>query len=148
MMRFFDPPVGKTKFHDLVNQGLVVKVRGLRGYYRLNESLVRLGLQPVKELPKAHKTSDEDIVELSLAIAAPDVVDPPMWMEDGLKQSDVAKALVLAERWMAELEDPADPVSDPDERREYAQGIRDGQWVLERQGKTALDAIPGSKGEE
>jgi hypothetical protein len=42
---------GKSTFFDLVKRGKIAKVRGLRGYYRLNESLRRLGLPAVQQIP-------------------------------------------------------------------------------------------------
>ena len=99
LMQFFKPPIGKTKFFELVNAGAVVQLKGIKGYFRLNESLVRLGLQPVPELPEARDIGDKEILELALTIAAPDVVDTPAWLLGGaLRQDDAAKAVLLAER--------------------------------------------------
>jgi hypothetical protein len=46
----FAPPIGKSTFFDLVKRGKIAKVGGLRGYYRLNESLRRLGLPAVLQI--------------------------------------------------------------------------------------------------
>lgn len=47
---FFSPPLAKSTFYDLVNRGKIFPVAGVRGYYRLNASLRKLGMPPVKEL--------------------------------------------------------------------------------------------------
>ena len=52
--RFFHPPIGKSTFYDLVKRGRIAQVHGLRGYYRLNESLRRLGLPAVDQLNQNH----------------------------------------------------------------------------------------------
>jgi len=58
--RFTRPSIGKSTFHDLVAKGTIVPVNGLRGFYRLNESLIRLGLQPVSSLPEARTRTTEE----------------------------------------------------------------------------------------
>jgi hypothetical protein len=53
---YFEPKIGRSTFFDLVESGKIVRVKGLRGYYRLNESLRRLGL-PVVQEPRLKKPS-------------------------------------------------------------------------------------------
>ena len=50
--RFFDPPMARSTFHDFVNKGKIVPVKGIRGFYKLNDSLRRLGLREVPNLPQ------------------------------------------------------------------------------------------------
>ena len=38
---YFDPPMARSTFHDFVNKGKIVPVKGIRGFYKLNESLRR-----------------------------------------------------------------------------------------------------------
>ena len=45
--KLFHPKPARTTFHDWVNKGLIVMARGLRGYYLLNKTRVRLGMNPV-----------------------------------------------------------------------------------------------------
>ena len=49
--RFFSPPLASSTFHDFVNKGKIVPLKGIRGLYKLNDSLRRLGLREVSELP-------------------------------------------------------------------------------------------------
>jgi hypothetical protein len=47
IIKLFDPPPGKTTFHEWVNKGAIVKARNLKGYYLLNATPVRLGMNPI-----------------------------------------------------------------------------------------------------
>ena len=51
---FFFPPIAKSTFYDLVRRGKIASVHGVRGYYRLNESLRRLGMSAVDRLAWPH----------------------------------------------------------------------------------------------
>jgi len=42
--RFFSPPLVSSTFHDFVKKGNIMQIKGIRGFYKLNESLHRLGL--------------------------------------------------------------------------------------------------------
>jgi hypothetical protein len=42
--RYFKPSLGNSTFYALVNKGRVVPMKGMRGYYLLNDSLRMLGL--------------------------------------------------------------------------------------------------------
>ena len=50
--RFFSPPLASSTFHDLVNKGMITPMKGIRGFYLLNDSLRRLGLREVPKLPE------------------------------------------------------------------------------------------------
>lgn len=45
--KFFDPPMASSTFYDLVDKGIIVPLKEPKGFYRLNESLGRLGLREV-----------------------------------------------------------------------------------------------------
>ncbi|TAE91736.1 MAG: hypothetical protein EAZ81_05145, partial [Verrucomicrobia bacterium] len=49
--RFFSPPLASSTFHNFVNKGKIVPMKGIRGFYLLNDSLRRLGLREVPNLP-------------------------------------------------------------------------------------------------
>lgn len=49
---FFSLPMPSSTFHDRVNEGIIVPIKGMRGFYKLNDSLRRLGLREVPELPQ------------------------------------------------------------------------------------------------
>lgn len=46
--RFFEPPMPSSTFHDFVNKWRIIPVKGIRGFYQLNESFRRLGLRGEK----------------------------------------------------------------------------------------------------
>jgi len=41
-----------STFHDRVNDGIIVPIKGVPGFHKLNESQCRLGLRPVRTPPK------------------------------------------------------------------------------------------------
>jgi len=59
----FNPPPGKTSFHDWVNKGHIVKARSITGYYLLNATRVRQGMNPidVRKYREAIKPSSKDL---------------------------------------------------------------------------------------
>ncbi|MFT5854871.1 MAG: hypothetical protein ACI8XO_002118, partial [Verrucomicrobiales bacterium] len=65
LSRYFEPPLARSTFHDFVNKGTIIPIKGIRGFYKLNESLRRMGLREVRELPtEPESRSLEDIVRL------------------------------------------------------------------------------------
>jgi hypothetical protein len=80
--RYFSPPLASSTFHDFVNKGKIVPMKGIRGFYLLNASLRRLGLREVTELPQPPSTpSLEDVVRLAFALIDPDLFPKPYWMQ-------------------------------------------------------------------
>ncbi|TAE73340.1 MAG: hypothetical protein EAZ84_13105, partial [Verrucomicrobia bacterium] len=60
---FFTPPMPSSTFHDRVNEGIIVPIKSMRGFYKLNDSLRRLGLREVPEAPqKVSPRTTEDII--------------------------------------------------------------------------------------
>lgn len=64
ILSFFDPSPSRSTFYEWVDQGLVIpggNAKALKGYYKLNESLARLGLPmvDVNEWRKAKSLGDE-----------------------------------------------------------------------------------------
>lgn len=79
--RFFDPPMARSTFHDFVNKGKIIPMKGIRGFYLLNESLRRLGLREVAKLPVVTESrSIADIVRLAFHLLDPDLIPMPSWM--------------------------------------------------------------------
>jgi hypothetical protein len=61
--RYFHPPPPRSTFHDFVNHGKILPIKGIRGFYRPSESLKRFGLREVPFLPfEAPKRSRENIL--------------------------------------------------------------------------------------
>ncbi len=79
--RYFDPPLATSTFHDLVNKGKIIPMKGMRGFYLLNASLRRLGLHEVAKLPKeTERRSLEDIVRLAFTLIDQTLFPPPSWL--------------------------------------------------------------------
>src|SRR5690606_36942399 len=78
--RFFSPPLPSSTFHDFVNKGKIIPIKDIRGFYKLNESLKRLGLREVYSLPTEAKRSLEDVTRLALTLIDPLVFPAPSWL--------------------------------------------------------------------
>ena len=134
-MIFFNPPVGKTKFHELVNRGLVVKFKELRGFYLLNESLRRLGLREVPRLPEdVPKRSGEDILRLAFTLIDPLLFPAPPWMlvveTLDLKDADHARLKADMHR------EAVDALGNMVEKLAYFSGVLDALAVEEADAKS------------
>ncbi len=76
--RFFSPPLASSTFHDFVNKGKIVPLKGIRGFYKLNDSLRRLGLREVAEMPeKVPSRTPEEIIRLAFCSIDPGVFHAP-----------------------------------------------------------------------
>lgn len=79
--RFFSPPLASSTFHDFVNKGQIVPLKGIRGFYKLNDSLRRLGLREVPKLPdETPARTPEEIIRLAFNAIDPEVFDAPLWL--------------------------------------------------------------------
>jgi hypothetical protein len=127
--RYFDPPLARSTFHDLVNKGKIIPIKGLRGYYRLNDSLRRLGLREVPHLPKESKRTTEDILRLAFTQIDPLIFPAPAWMlaVEELDPKDVDHAMVVAGLHRETIE-ALESVTD---KLAYFGGVLDAQAVLE-----------------
>lgn len=97
--RYFEPPLPRSTFHDFVNKGIIIPMKGIRGFYLLNASLRRLGLREVPRLPEdPAMRSIEDIVRLAFSFIDSDLFPPPSWMlvVEKLELRDVEHAQLLA----------------------------------------------------
>ncbi|RYZ86827.1 MAG: hypothetical protein EOP06_13780 [Proteobacteria bacterium] len=127
---FFSPPLPSSTFHDLVNKGKIVPVKGLRGFYRLNDSLKRLGLREVPEPPtRCSSRSLEDITRLGFALIDAEVFPAPTWMldSDDLDLRDLDHGRMIADlhrEWIEAL-----PTLQ--EKLAYVAGVLDAQRVVE-----------------
>lgn len=100
ILKFFEPPISKSTFYELVAKGKIAEVRELRGYYRLNESLSRLGLKPVSELPPGRDVKGighRELVDLALNLCRPDLfLEPPELMDCALTEDDILEVSSLS----------------------------------------------------
>jgi hypothetical protein len=128
--RFFDPPIGRSTFFDLVERGKIAKVKGLRGYYRLNESLRRLGMPEVEKLPgnggSNEPLSARILVDLALSLCIPDLPEPSELLTHALSGEEVLKVLRLQRAYDFALLG----IESLPERLAFAQGVRDAAFRL------------------
>ena len=96
---FFRPEISTSKFHELVKDGAIVPFDGLRGFYRLNESLLRLGLRPVSVLPTKKSRSNADMFRWAMSMIETRLFPVPDWAWDDRAldpyQEEAARFLVL-----------------------------------------------------
>jgi len=121
---FFEPPLARSTFHDLVNKGKVVPLKGIRGFYLLNDSLRRLGLREVPSLPRDDSgPSREDLLRMAFAIIDPPLFADPLWWlttdSVEMKDADHVNLLVATHRAAVTAYD------DPHEKVAYYQGALD-----------------------
>ena len=124
---FFSPPMPSSTFHDRVNEGIIVPIKCMRGFYKLNDSLRRLGLREVPKLPfEVPARTPEEIIRLAFTGIDPEVFDPPSWQleVEAIDAADVHHAqsiIALHGAHVAQL---------PDDRskRGYLQGVLDAAF--------------------
>ena len=77
--RFFSPPLASSTFHDFVNKGKITPMKGIRGFYLLNDSLRRLGLREVPKLPEESPVrTPEEIIRLASHMMNSEVFEAPL----------------------------------------------------------------------
>lgn len=133
--RYFDPPLPRSTFHDFVNKGTIIPMKGIRGFYLLNASLQRLGLREVPSLPESAATrSTEDLLRLAFTLIDPDVFPAPSWMleveELDLKDADHARLLADLHR------EPVTALGSVIEKLAYFGGVLDAQVMMEAEMKS------------
>ncbi len=130
---FFHPPLPSNTFHDLVKKGKILPLNDLRGFYRLNGSLKRLGLREVPHPPaESPSRSMEDILRLAFTAIDPEVFPVPSWMlsENELELRDKDHARLVADLHR----DAIHALPTFQEKAAYAAGVLDAQVVMEAEG--------------
>jgi len=128
--RLFDPPIGKSTFFDLVERGKIAKVRGLRGYYRLNESLRRLGMPEVEKLPgnggDDSALNERVLADFALSLCIPELPEPSELLTHALTGAEVLTVLRLQRSYSFALKG----IKALPDRLAFAQGARDAAYKL------------------
>ena len=99
--RFFSPPLASSTFHDWVKKGKIVPMKGIRGFYLLNDSLRRLGLREVRSLPTAPSApGPDDIVRLAFTLIDRNLFPEPSWLlhVEAINVKDADHAARLADQ--------------------------------------------------
>ena len=124
--QFFEPPLARSTFYDFKDKGKIVPLKGIQGFYLLNESLRRLVLREVKEIPREPEArSLEDIVRLAFTLIDRDLFPEPSWLlhVEAIDLKDADHATRLADRYReAVVSHDSAPL-----KLAYFQGVLD--WV-------------------
>ena len=127
---YFDPPLASSTFHDLVNKGTIIPMKGMRGYYLLNESLRRLGLREVRELPsKPDSRSLEDLTRLAFTLIDHNLFPAPSWLlrVEAIDLRDVDHARRIADQYRLSVES----IENIHLKLAYFGGVLDGLAMIE-----------------
>lgn len=128
---FFNPPMPPSTFHDRVNEGIIVPIKGMRGFYKLNDSLRRLGLREVSDVPqKVSSRTTEDIIRLAFNAIDPVLFPPPSWLMDVevIDGRDADHACVLMERYS----DAVAALTTAGEKHSFMQGVLDTDYMMRK----------------
>jgi len=129
---FFSPPLPKSTFYDLVNKGKIIPMKALTGFYLLNDSLRRLGLREVAELPNAPASrSPEDITRMAFHAIDPELFPAPSWLltVDSIDSVDVRHAELVFTGHVDQVE----ALANDRLKIAYLQGVLDFIAVAEAQ---------------
>lgn len=122
--RFFSPPLASSTFHDFVNKGQIVPLKGIRGFYKLNDSLRRLGLREVPKLPEeTPNRTPKEIIRLAFHAIDPEIFYAPSWLLN--VEAIEAVDLHHAELIYAQHSDHVAALEDDRLKHGYLQGVLD-----------------------
>lgn len=131
--RYFEKPLPTSTFHDLVNKGKITPWKAMRGHFLLNDSLRRLGLKQVHELPAPPPVPGlEGIVRLAFTLIDPSLFPAPVWMlaVEAINIKDVDHAERIANQYREEIHS----LDHPALKIHYFQGVLDAAFTAEQEG--------------
>ena len=137
--RYFDKPLPRSTFHDLVKKGIIIPLKVIKGLYKLNDSLRRMGLREVPSLPEPlPKRSAEDIARLALTMIDPVAFPSPSWMlnVEALDLLDVDHARLIA----AQNAEYINGLETIELKNAAGAGVIDGHVMIEAHMKAEGDA--------
>ena len=133
----FNPPPGKTSFFDWVNKGHIVKARSIKGYYLLNATRVRQGMNPIdlQSYRQAIQSTPQglhgrQLLYLAVLNTSPQhqlLAPPPFPMPQALEYDDLRRI----EQFEAEHVKQLEAFKDPLEQSSYQIGVLDTLYTLE-----------------
>ena len=127
---YFSPPMPSSTFYDRVNEGIVVPIKNMRGFYKLNESLKRLGLREVSELPAVPVArSSEDMLRLAFHLIEPEVFPAPGWflITEYLTSAEIHHLDLIVEKHEAIMEE----YEEDRLKIGYFQGVLDAESLMQ-----------------
>ena len=112
-----------------MNKGKIVPMKGLRGFYLLNDSLRRLGLREVPALPECKKRSVEDILRLAFTLIDPDIFPAPPWtiFNEAIDAEVMDHARLHAEKHREKV----DILESAQEKLAYFAGVLEAQAMMD-----------------
>jgi len=103
----------------------------MRGFYKLNDSLRRLGLREVPKPPRDVPTrTTEDVIRLAFHMIEPELFPAPSWLlfDEVIAGTDFHHAELLVAQHAANVEElDGDPL-----KTNYLQGVLDATTIMER----------------
>lgn len=102
-------------------------MKGLRGYYLMNESRRRLGLREVEEVPSSEKRSAEDLLRLGFSMIDRILFPEPAWLGsvESIDSIEYDHAVALADRYR----DSVASLASVGEKLAYFQGVLDVEYA-------------------
>ena len=129
ILEMFDPPPGRSTFFEWVNKGLVVKARGLTGYYLLNATRkkVKMPLVDVKRYRAEQQASSDQprkLVYSALVALVPEVHDiiTEIDLPDSMTPAEFVHVKTLVSSYEEALVGLNDSV---EERLRFCRGVLD-----------------------
>ncbi|MCH7225003.1 hypothetical protein [Haloferula sp. A504] len=128
----FTPPLPKSTFYDRVEEGKIIRMAEMPGFYLLNATLHRLGLPLVTQPPVEIETrSIEDIVCLAFSLIDPRVFPEPAWLLNceaiDMKDVDHARRIARQHRDAVETCEPVQV------KLAYFQGVLDARHAIRKE---------------
>ena len=130
--RYFEKPLPTSTFHDLVKKGRITPFKHMRGHFMLNESLRRLGLKEVTELPKPPPEPRlEDIYRLAFTMIDDRLFPAPSWLlnVDGISAKDADHAARIASQHRKAIQ----ALNHVELKLAYFQGSLDALYLSEQE---------------
>ena len=112
----FKPPIARSTFYKKIEEGVIVKCRGVDGYYRLNATRVNLGLPPTeveayRRRERAREkdisfTLDQRLALVAIAVPVPEIVHlyPLTFFPEFLTSEEESEVMRLVTKLSPEVE--------------------------------------------
>ncbi len=102
-------------------------MKGLRGYYLMNESRRRLGLSELDEVPGGEKRSAEGLLRLGFSMIDRILFPEPAWigLVESIDPMEYDHAIAMADRYR----DSVESLASVGEKLAYFQGVLDVEYA-------------------
>lgn len=136
--QFFERPLPQSSFQDLVKKGRIIPWTHMRGRFLANESLRRLGLPKITQMPEdVQQRSLEDLIRFGFTLIDDTLFGPPSWLLSAekidLKEGDHARR--IADHYRGNV----NSLDGPELKLAYFGGVLDAEF-LTREDATRTNA--------